>query len=523
MRAPKYIVVLASLLIGISSVGQDAHPPKPITIALAIPKTWDDKAMATLEVPLANPVGSPKHASADYYYRIPVRPIYKSYPVYGPGHEPPGYLDWLKQQEPVIVWDDSGHKPPLQTEADWIKAGEIVFDAPISLKGQGDVDATEVRQPEWYQQTGVPITKDGVMPFLRYSVRKKGQVELGALSCATCHARVMPDGTTLKGAQGSFPIDRSVAYGYRTSVANAKDPAQALSDVRANERSLYAMPWLRPDPLADLDRMSVNDIAAPRDVIPPGVVARHRSSPLFPVQVPDLIGVKDRHYLDRTGLQQHRSIVDMMRYAALNQGGDDLGNYDGFIPADFPNFKKLPEPTDPDNIGGRYSDEQLYALALWVYSLRPPPNPNKFDALAERGQKIFERESCVMCHTPPLYTNNKLTPAEGFKVPEDHLKKYDILPISVGTDPNLTLKTRRGTGYYKVPSLKGVWYRSMFGHSGWCATLEDWFDPRRTRDDYVPTGFKPYGMKTYAVKGHPFGLSLSEEERKALIAFLKTL
>jgi hypothetical protein len=523
MRAPKYIAGFAFLLIGISSMSLDTYPQKSRTVVPAIPRTWDDTQMATLEIPLADPVGSPKHASADYYYRIPVRPIYKSYPVYAPGHEPPGYLNWLKQQEPVIVWDDNGHKPPLQTEADWIKAGEIVFDAPIALKGQGDVDATEVRRPEWYEKTGVPVTKEGVMPFLRYSVRKKGQVELGALSCATCHTRVMPDGTTLKGAQGSFPIDRSVAYGYRTSVATAKDPAQALNDVRANERSLYAMPWLRPDPLADLDRMSVNDIAAPRDVIPPGVVARHRSSPLFPVQVPDLIGVKDRHYLDRTGLQQQRSIDDMMRYAALNQGGDDLGNYDGFIPADFPNFKKLPDPTDPDNIGGRYSDEQLYALALWVYSLQPPPNPNKFDALAKHGQKIFERESCVMCHTPPLYTNNKLTPAEGFTVPEDHLKKYDILPISVGTDPNLTLKTRRGTGYYKVPSLKGVWYRSMFGHSGWCATLEDWFDPRRTRDDYVPTGFKPYGMKTYAVKGHPFGLSLSEEERKALIAFLKTL
>ena len=63
----------------------------------------------------------------------------------------------------------------------------------------------------------------------------------------------------------------------------------------------------------------------------------------------------------------------------------------------------------------------------------------------------------------------------------------------------------------------------MFGHSGWCATLEDWFDPRRVHDDYVPTGFKPYGAKTYAVKGHPFGLKLSDDDKKALIAFLKTL
>jgi cytochrome c peroxidase len=85
------------------------------------------------------------------------------------------------------------------------------------------------------------------------------------------------------------------------------------------------------------------------------------------------------------------------------------------------------------------------------------------------------------------------------------------------------MTTRRGTGYYKVPSLRGVWYRSMFGHSGWCATLEDWFDPARESNNYVPTGFKPYGAKTYAVKGHGFGLDLSTEEKKDLIAFLKTL
>src|SRR5262252_8655228 len=89
----------------------------------AIPKTWDDQAMATLEVPLANPIGSPKHVSADYYYKIPVRPTYKQYPVYAPGHEPPGYMEWLKRQEPVIVWDDKGHRPPLETEADWTRAG----------------------------------------------------------------------------------------------------------------------------------------------------------------------------------------------------------------------------------------------------------------------------------------------------------------------------------------------------------------------------------------------------------------
>jgi hypothetical protein len=170
-----------------------------------------------------------------------------------------------------------------------------------------------------------------------------------------------------------------------------------------------------------------------------------------------------------------------------------------------------------------YSDEQLYALALFIYSLQPPPNPNHFDASAARGKRVFERAGCAACHTPPLYTNNTLTPAPGFHVPDAHRKKYSILPVSVGTDPNLTMNTRRGTGYYKVPSLKGVWYRGMFEHSGSVATLEDWFDPRRLRNDYVPTGFKGYGVKTRAVPGHEFGLTLSTEDRKALVAFLKTL
>jgi len=344
------------------------------------------------------------------------------------------------------------------------------------------------------------------LPIFRYVIVKKGVIELGQFSCAYCHTRLMPDRSVLKGAQGNFPLSRIGAASRR---AGALGP-----DPRLFFRAAFSVPWLNPDPAATQER--------PSD-LPPAVNPRYRASPLYPVQIPDLIGVKDRRYLDRTGLQHHRSIADLMRYAAMNRGigdgGDGLANHNGFIPGDPPRFQKLPDPATRS----RYSDEQLYALALYIYSLQPPPNPNKFDALAERGQKIFEREGCAMCHTPPLYSNNKLTPADGFTVPPDHREKYDILPISVGTDPDLTLKTRRGTGYYKAPSLKGVWYRGMFGHSGWCATLEDWFDPRRTRDDYVPTGFKPYGAKTYAVKGHPFGLNLSVEDRKALIAFLKTL
>src|SRR4030095_14272624 len=159
-----------------------------------IPKTWVDAEIAELEVPLANPIGSPKHISADYYYRIPVRKIYRSYPVYAPGKEPPGYMDWLKQQEPEIAFDPAR----LKTEADWTKAGELVFDAPLIF---GPPDALyRVRDPEWVRAVGAAQAKDGPLPYLHYVIREKGKVEIGDLSCALCHTRVMPDGSVIKGA-----------------------------------------------------------------------------------------------------------------------------------------------------------------------------------------------------------------------------------------------------------------------------------------------------------------------------------
>jgi len=469
-----------------------------------IPRVWNDEEMAALEVPLADPAASPKHVSADYYYSIPVRPIYKSYTVYAPGKEPPGYLEWLKQQEPETVFDAS----KLKTEADWIKAGETVFDAPAFYDTL--VRASDVRDPLWYAHTSARAAKDGTLPWFRYVVREKGKVELGTISCAMCHTRVMADGTVIKGAQGNFPFEQAGEFIAKQSFTPER--------IRNFERSFFSAPWIKPDPLAGLDQMSLDQIAVWHAAIPPGVLARHGTNPLYPPQVPDLIGVKDRKYLDHTGLQLHRSTADMMRYAALNQGADVLASYGGFIPA-ARDFRIRPDPSTQK----RYSDEQLYALSLYIYSLKAPENPNKFDSRAERGQKVFEREGCAVCHTPPLYTNNKLTPVEGFNVPEDHLKRYDILSASVGTDARLALRTRRGTGYYKVPSLRGVWYRGPFEHNGSVATLEDWFDPRRVKDDYVPTGFRGAGVKSRAVKGHPFGLDLSAEDRRALIAFLKTL
>src|SRR5213595_3379741 len=71
--------------------------------------------------------------------------------------------------------------------------------------------------------------------------------------------------------------------------------------------------------------------------------------------------------------------------------------------------------------------------------------------LSAQGERVFQREGCRTCHTPPWYTNNKLLPVRGFAVPAGHRNTYDISTRTIDTDPALTMETRRGTGYYKVP------------------------------------------------------------------------
>ena len=175
-------------------------------------------------------------------------------------------------------------------------------------------------------------------------------------------------------------------------------------------------------------------------------------------------------------------------------------------------------------INFRYADEVLYAIGVYLMSLDPPRNPNAAPAgLITRGSKIFARETCINCHAPPNYTSGKLTLAEGYTPPPDHPYQSDVVNISVGTDPGLAMKTRKGTGFYKIPSLRGVWYRRLLLHDGSVASLEEMFNPDRLRSDHQPGGWKGPGVTRRAIPGHPFGLGLSAEDKAALLAFLRSL
>jgi cytochrome c553 len=480
-------IALVILIVSGAAAAQDFRPD--------IPRAWDDQAVEDLELPLVQRDRSPRYLKAQEYYQLKVRPIYRSYPIYVQGKEPPGYIESLQQREPEILFDPA----KLHTREDWIRAGKLVFEAEVVYAPARLTPGGRKVPPSFAPW----VSSDGILAGFksRYVIRKKGVIETGSTSCATCHSRLMPDGTFLEGAQGNFPD------GVFTDFPSSPTPNTRVLDFLWTN---FGAPWIQTRESFDRAMTSLGH-ADPYG----GVLSRQGTSAAHPPHIPSLIGVHDIQYLDATGLVRHRSIGDLMRYAVLNTGLDTLARFGDFQPA----ISQTASGFGGED-GTRYSDEQLYAMALYLYSLRPPANPNPTDERSRRGEQVFQREGCAVCHTPPLYTANKVTPATGFRVPDDLRKSVDILAVSVGTDPALAMQTRRGTGFYKIPSLRGVWFRNGFGHAGAADTLDEWLDPERLKQDYVPKG---YHRGPGPIQGHEFGLKLLQGDKQALIAFLKTL
>jgi hypothetical protein len=129
-----------------------------------------------------------------------------------------------------------------------------------------------------------------------------------------CHTRVLPDGTVIKDAQGNLAFDRTVKYNLPIFEARPPDAQRAiLARLTALAHINYGMPWLQPDPADAYPEMTFETLGQMADARPPGVVPRQGSSLLYPVQIPDLIGINNLLYLDHTGLGRHRGPADIMR------------------------------------------------------------------------------------------------------------------------------------------------------------------------------------------------------------------
>jgi hypothetical protein len=132
------------------------------------------------------------------------------------------------------------------------------------------------------------------------------------------------------------------------------------------------------------------------------------------------------------------------------------------------------------------------AFALWALADDLPPLP------ADPQPVLLER-ACASCHAP------------------DTLSGAPVPLAVAGTDPTLGLSPERGTGSYRVPSLRGVGTRGPLLHDASAPDLETFFDPLR-----VDPGFTG-GRSGAPIPGHLFNIALPDDDRAAVLLTLKGL
>lgn len=196
--------------------------------------------------------------------------------------------------------------------------------------------------------------------------------------------------------------------------------------------------------------------------------------------------------------------------------------------------------------------ENIEKVMNFLRSVEPPEFPFQVDAdLASRGEALF-RQHCASCHTP----------GEG--------RTGEIIPLDeIGTDPHRAFmwadkdaKAYNDTfsryswgftqfqnvdGYVAVP-LDGLWFRAPYLHNGSVPTLAALLEPPDQRPKQFYRGYDVYdpvdmgfvstldtdptsGQRLFrydtslpgnSSAGHDYGTTLSAEEKRALIEYLKT-
>jgi hypothetical protein len=139
------------------------------------------------------------------------------------------------------------------------------------------------------------------------------------------------------------------------------------------------------------------------------------------------------------------------------------------------------------------------ALAAYLRSLTSTLPADAAAAGSSRGADLFAA-GCAGCHAPPGLTG----PPVALSV--------------VGTDPTLGLSADRGTGFYRVPSLRGAGTRGPLLHDGTLPSVDALLDPDRLLDGYAG---RLHG--TGPVSGHLYGLELGDADRRALISYVVAL
>ena len=231
--------------------------------------------------------------------------------------------------------------------------------------------------------------------------------------------------------------------------------------------------------------------------------------------------------------------------------------YNGFGRGDFGRFLMASNLlTVNDTAESRSVDEHMPDVLAYIYSLQAPKYPKSIDqSLAPKGKIIFE-QNCSDCHG--TYGANSSYP--NLLIPESIVQTDSLLYKSNYSNPqflNWFNKSWFTSGDhpaqlvpfngYIAPPLDGIWISAPYLHNGSVPTLEavlnskirpkfwsrDFDHPQYNYDnpgwkykvEEKAGGTSVYNTSApgYGNYGHYFGDALTDEERKAVIEYLKTL
>jgi hypothetical protein len=314
----------------------------------SIPRTWDSKALEEWATPLAANGQRPGHFTEAEYYRAPID-NYRTYPVYLPGREPAGYWESLRKLQPQPLVELNLAREPR----DWVAAGKRAWNE-IDVPFFRLYDAESIamaRSAKYFNSKTEIVQPDGTVAMYRWVVTPQG-IALGITACSSCHTRYLKDGTAIAGP--------GLARRVTDEVLSRMD-AQLLKSSYVGDTPQMALyrqfgvPWIPEDIHQSLKQMPGEKVVQLFDAQIPGVTDRPNGSPYYITKVPDLIGIRDRKYIDHTATHQHRGPADLMRYAAVVEYADAM---------DFGGQSLL--TTAQRKVRVRWPDETLYALSQYI-------------------------------------------------------------------------------------------------------------------------------------------------------------
>jgi len=202
--------------------------------------------------------------------------------------------------------------------------------------------------------------------------------------------------------------------------------------------------------------------------------------------------------------------------------------------------------------------DNLQRVRDWIWTLPPPKYPYPVDqALASRGAPIYQ-QLCANCHADQRFRDGVISGSRVGQVesigtigtdpyrlnsytPAFASNQYGLYPDS----PYRFSHFRKTNGYANHP-LDGIWLRAPYLHNGSVPTMRDLLEPPESRPkafyrgydvfDQVKLGFVSdvaeadgqvftrydTSVRGNANTGHIYGTTLSDDDKRAIVEYLKT-